>query len=246
VITSASNPRLKLVRRLQTRRGRDRLGLFVCEGEDIVAAALEAGLEPVEALVDADRPALAERLPGAEQVAPRLLASLSELPHPGRVIAVFRRADLPRFDAPDPPAAGLALWHVADPANVGALLRSADALGPAFLCLSDGCADHASPKALRASVGATFRVPVGRFEEAPHPRVALIPRGGVPLPEVGLPELVTFVLGGEREGLPSDVAAACEVVASIPQTDAAESLNVAAAGAIALYERRRRAAGVQR
>jgi TrmH family RNA methyltransferase len=229
------------VRRLQTRRGRDRLGLFVCEGEDVVAAALEAGLEPVEALLDAERPALAERLPGAEQVAPSLLASVSELPHPPRVIAVFRRADLPRLDPGDPPPAGLALWHVADPGNVGALLRSVDALGPAFLCLSDGCADPASPKALRASVGATFRVQLGRFDEAPHARVALVPRGGTPLHGVELPEHVTFVLGGEREGLPADVAAACDGVATIPQADAAESLNVAAAGAIALYELGRRA-----
>jgi 23S rRNA (guanosine2251-2'-O)-methyltransferase len=93
-------------------------------------------------------------------------------------------------------------------------------------------------------VGATFRVPVGRFEEAPDARVALIPRGGVPLPEVELPERVTFVLGGEREGLRADVIEACNAVATIPQAAAAESLNVAAAGAIALYElTRRRQAG---
>jgi TrmH family RNA methyltransferase len=242
MITSAANSRLKLVRRLQTRRGRDRLGLFACEGEDIVAAALDAGLEPVEALLDAERPALAERLGGAEAVAPPLLAALSELPHPPRVIAVFRRADLPRLDPGDPPPAGLALWHVADPGNVGALLRSADALGPAFVCLSDRCTDPASPKALRASVGAIFRVPVGSFAEAPHPRVALVPRDGLPLPDVDLPERVTFVLGGEREGLPADVLGACDLAATIPQADAAESLNVAAAGAIALYERWRRRA----
>ena len=169
MITSAANPRLKLVRRLQTRRGRERLGLFVCEGEDIVAAALEAGLEPVEALLDAERPALVEQLPGAEPVAAALLASASELPHPPRVIAVFRRADLPRLDPKNAPPVGLALWHVGDPGNVGALLRSADALGPAFVCLSEGCADPVSPKALRASAGAIFRVPVGPFEAAPGP-----------------------------------------------------------------------------
>ena len=240
MITSAANPRLKLVRRLQTRRGRERLGLFVCEGEDIVAAALEAGLEPVEALLDAERPALVEQLPGAEPVAASLLASASELPHPPRVIAVFRRADLPRLDPENAPPVGLALWHVGDPGNVGALLRSADALGPAFVCLSEGCADLVSPKALRASVGAIFRVPVGPFEAVSGRRVALVAGTGRPLRDVELEDRVTFVLGGEREGLPPDVAGACDEVATIPQSDTAESLNVAVAGAIALYERQRR------
>ncbi len=240
MITSAANPRLKLVRRLQTRRGRERLGLFVCEGEDIVAAALEAGLEPVEALLDAERPALVEQLPGAEPVAASLLASASELPHPPRVIAVFRRADLPRLDPEDAPPVGLALWHVGDPGNVGALLRSADALGPAFVCLSEGCADPVSPKALRASVGATSGSRSARSRRCPAAGSRWSPRTGRPLQDVELGDRVTFVLGGEREGLPPDVAGACDEVATIPQSDTAESLNVAVAGAIALYERQRR------
>jgi TrmH family RNA methyltransferase len=240
VITSAANPRLKLVRRLHARRARERLGLFACEGEDLVEAALDAGLEPVEALVDAERPALEERLAGSERVEPRLLADVSELGHPPRVVAVFRRDDLPRLRPGAGPALGLALWHVGDPGNVGTLVRTADALGPAFLCLSAGCADPTGGRALRASAGAIFRVPLGRFDDAPSPRVALVPRGGRPLAELELGESRTFVLGAEREGLPDDVLASCEAAATIPQADGAESLNVAVAGAIALYERRRR------
>jgi TrmH family RNA methyltransferase len=155
------------------------------------------------------------------------------------VIAVFRRADLPTLGQGEPPPVGLALWHVGDPGNVGTLLRAADALGPAFVCLSAGCADLAGPKALRASVGAIFRVPTGRFEEAPRARIALVAQGGTPLHALGLGDRVTFVLGAEREGLPADVTASCEATATIPQGDGAESLNVAAAGAIALYEWRR-------
>jgi TrmH family RNA methyltransferase len=241
MITSPSNPRLKLLRRLQTRRGRDRLGLFVCEGEDLVEAALEAGLEPLEALLDAARPALAERLPAAETVEPNLLAAVSELGHPPRVAAVFRRADLPRLDPAAAPSAGLALWRVGDPGNVGALARTAAALGPAFVCLSEGCADPTGPKALRASMGALFRVPLGLFAEAPGPRIALVPRGGTPLPELALGERATFVLGAERDGLPADVVRGCDALATIQQRPGEESLNVAAAGAIALYEWRRRA-----
>ena len=236
-ITSASNPRLKLVRRLESRRQRERLGLFVCEGEDLVAAALDAGLEPVEALVDAGRPALTDRLAGAELVAPALLAEVSSLGHPPRVLAVFRSADLPRGPLP---RAGLALWRVQDPGNVGTLVRAADALGPAFVALARGCADPTGPKALRGSMGALFRVPLARFEDAPSPRVALTPRAGRPLWELDLGEPVTFVLGAEREGLPDEILAGCDAHASVPLAADAESLNVAMAGTLALYELRRR------
>jgi RNA methyltransferase, TrmH family len=237
LITSATNPRLKLVRKLSARRQRDKLGLFACEGEDLVAAGLDAGLEPVEALVDAERPALVDRLPRAELVTPELMAELSALAHPARVIAVFRRADLPRGSKPP---VGLALWHVGDPGNVGTLVRTADALGPAFIALSPGCADTTSPKALRASMGAVFRVPQASFDEASGPRIGLLPHGGRPLVELALGERATFVLGAEREGLPANVAATCDELASIPLAGGAESLNVAVAGAIALYEFRRR------
>jgi TrmH family RNA methyltransferase len=233
VITSAANPRLKLVRKLAARRQREKLGLFACEGEDLVAAGLDAGLEPVEALVDAERPALEGRLPRAENVAPELMAELSALAHPPRVIAVFRRADLPRGVGPP---VGLAPWHVGDPGNIGTLVRAADALGPAFLALSPGCADPTSPKALRASMGAIFRVPTAAFDEAPHPVVGLVPRGGTPLAELELGERVAFVLGAERDGLPAEVTSSCDELASIPLAEGAESLNVAVAGAIALYE----------
>jgi RNA methyltransferase, TrmH family len=239
VITSAANPRLKLVRRLSARRQRDKLGLFVCEGEDPVAAGLDAGLEPVEALVDAERPALAERLPRAETVASDLMAGVSGLAHPARVIAVFRRADLLR--GVDPPV-GLALWHVADPGNVGTLIRAADALGPAFVALSPGCADPTSAKALRASMGAIFRVPLAGFDEAPRPWIGLVPRAVRSLGQLELGERVTFALGAEREGLTPELLRKCDEVVSIPITERAESLNVAAAGAIALYEFSRRAA----
>jgi TrmH family RNA methyltransferase len=227
VITSHDNEKLKLVRKLASRRWRSKLGLFVAEGEDLVAAATAAGIEPVELLT------------AGENVAPELLAEVSTLGHPARVIGVFRRDDLPRGAAD----VGLALWHVADPGNVGTLVRAADALGPAFVALSRGSADLTSPKALRASMGAVFRVPTCGFDEAPGRRVALVAQGGEPLHELPLPGPTLFVLGAERAGLPEDVLAECDVRASIPEAGGAESLNVAMAGAIALYERARRGDG---
>jgi RNA methyltransferase, TrmH family len=220
LITSAANPRLKLVRKLASRRQRDKLGLFVVEGEDLVGAARAAGIEPVDLLV------------AEESVEPKLLAEVSTLAHPPRVIGVYRRDDLPRFEQRP---VSLALWHVADPGNVGTLIRAADAFG-ASVALSSGCGDPTGPKALRASAGAIFRVPLGEFDQPAGRRVALVAHAQKPIAELEHAERTVFVLGAEREGLPDDVVAACDEVASIPIAPTAESLNVAVAGAIALYE----------
>jgi len=186
---------------------------------------LDAGIEPVELLV------------AGENVEPALLAEVSTLGHSPRSIGVFRRSDLPRTPLPE---IGLALWRVADPGNVGTLVRVANALGPAFVALSAGSADTTGPKALRASMGALFRVPLVDFDDAPGRRVALVVRGGSPLDEIELQGPTTFVLGAEREGLPEAVLADCDGRATIPLAAGAESLNVAVAGAIALYELARR------
>jgi TrmH family RNA methyltransferase len=215
MITSRDNERLKLVRKLQDRRWRDKLGLFAVEGEDLVAE----GIEPVDLLV------------AGEDVEPSLLAEVSTLAHPPRVVAIYRREDLPRGTRP----LTLALWHVGDPGNVGTLLRAADAFG-AGVALSDGCADPTGPKAVRASMGSVFTVPISGFEEPEGKRIGLVPSGGIPLPELDPEDQVVLVLGAERTGLPADVLDRCDVTASIPQPGGGDSLNVAMAGAIALYE----------
>jgi TrmH family RNA methyltransferase len=156
---------------------------------------------------------------------------VSTLAHPPRVIAVYRRGDLPRGVRP----ITVALWRVSDPGNVGTLLRAADAFGAA-VALSEGCADPTGPKAVRASMGSLFRVPVSDFDEPTGKRVALVPSGGIPLPELDSGAEVVLVLGAEREGLPAEVLERCDERASIPQPGGGESLNVALAGAIALYE----------
>jgi TrmH family RNA methyltransferase len=224
VITSRDNETLKLVRKLLgARKHREETGLFAVEGEDLVTAADAAGIAPVHRLVE------------GESVAEGLLAQVSTLAHPPRVIAVCRRADLPHGTRDR----CLALWRLADPGNVGTLLRTADAFG-ASVALSEGCADPLAPKALRASAGAIFRVPLVPWEEAPEPRVALVAHGGESLAGLDLTGPVTFLLGAEREGLPDDLVAQSHK-ATIALPGEAESLNVAAAGAIALYEATRRA-----
>ena len=156
---------------------------------------------------------------------------MSALAHPPRVIAVYRREDLPRGTRP----VTLALWHVADPGNVGTLIRAADAFG-AGVALSAGCADPTGPKALRASMGSIFRVPVEEFDEPAGRRVALVSHGGEQLADVDLSGEVVLVLGAERDGLPEEVLARCDASATIPIAGGAESLNVAMAGTVALYE----------
>lgn len=211
------------MRALQRKRRRDETGLFVCEGEDLCEAGLAAGLEPAELLV------------AGENVAVELLAGVSTLAHAPRAIGVFRRADLPVGER----SVCLGLWSVGDPGNLGTLIRSADAFGAA-VSLGGRCADPLGQKALRASAGAIFRVPLLDWDARPGRQVALDARGAAHLAAAELAPPLTFLVGAERDGLPEELLARCDLVASIPMSGAAESLNVAAAGAIALYELARR------
>jgi RNA methyltransferase, TrmH family len=241
VVTSAANQRLRRARRLHGRRARESLGLFLAEGEDLVAAALAAGIQPLELLATPDAavpPRLADR---AVRVRDDLLATASTLEHPARVVGVYRRADLPA-----PPAAvtlAVELHDVRDPGNAGTVVRAAAALGADVVVLGRGCVDPTGARAVRASMGALFRMPVATMLAAGPRRVALDAHAEIALADVDLTGPVCLVLGGERSGLPADAAA--DVVCRIPQTDAVDSLNVAMAATVALYEvaRQRGAAG---
>ena len=224
-ITSPHNEALKEVRKLGGRRWRDKLREFVAEGEDLLEAADAAGWEP--------RLRLAQQgsgLAGVE-VAPGLLREVSALGSGTRTLAVYPQR---WADAPAGPVC-VALWGVADPGNVGTVLRSALAFGAASVAIGPGSADPYAPKAVRASMGALFSVPVARVREVselPGRKVALVARAGRPVDQVGGD--LTLVIGAEREGLPEDVVAACDEVAHIPI--ASESLNAAMAATVALYE----------
>jgi TrmH family RNA methyltransferase len=214
VITSHHNQLLKDIRRLHRRRDG---GRFVAEGEDLVAAADAAGWTPVVRLragVDVDADALAK---------------VSSLGSGTRELAVYEE----RWAQPAGPVC-VALWGIKDPGNVGTVLRSARAFGAACVAIGPNTADPFGTKAVRASMGAIFEVPVARVEDLsalPGPRVALVAREGEPLSG---PAKGTLVVGAEREGLPADVVAACDEVRHIPIES--ESLNAAMAATVALYE----------
>jgi RNA methyltransferase, TrmH family len=231
-ITSPHNDQLKEIRKLAGRKWRDKLRQFVAEGEDLLAAADAAGWQPLARLV-----AEGSGLTG-EEVKPHLLAQVSQLGSGTRALAVYGQRWAP---APTGPLC-LALWGVNDPGNVGTALRGALAFGAASVALGPGTADPYGPKAVRASMGALFDVPLTRVRtaaELPGRRIALVARAGAPLHEVVRDE-ATLVVGAEREGLPDEVVAACDDVAHIPI--ASESLNAAMAATVALYECNRRMA----
>jgi TrmH family RNA methyltransferase len=213
LITSPHNEKLKEVRRLQRRRERR----FVAEGEDLLAAAADAGW-----------PAVYELHAGVD-VEADLLDGVSGLGSGTRALGVFEQ----RWGAVTGPLV-VALWGVRDPGNVGAVLRSALAFGASSVALGPETADPFGPKAVRASMGAIFQIPVARVgsvAQLPSPRVALVAAGGGPLRG---PLQGTLVIGAERAGLSEEVVEACDTVAHIPI--AGDSLNAAMAATIALYE----------
>jgi RNA methyltransferase, TrmH family len=222
MIRSADNSKLKTIRKLRQKHWREKLGLFAAEGEDLVEAAERADWEP-EFVLRAGR-----------DVDGGLLSEVSALGSGSRAIGVYEQ----RWSEP---GGRLLVWlhAVADPGNVGTVLRAAHALCDGPLVLGPECADPFSPKAVRASMGSIFARPPARagFDELPGQRIALDARAGQDLREVGLTEQVAVCAGAERHGLPESTLDEAEAVARIPlHPDGPESLNVAMAATVALYE----------
>jgi TrmH family RNA methyltransferase len=221
MITSPDNDTLKTIRKLRDKRWRTKLGLFSAEGEDLVEAAEAAGWEPQALLIAGD------------DVEPALLDDVSALGSGTRVIGVYAQ----RWSEPGGDLS-VYLHEVADPGNVGTIIRTAHALCDGPVVLGPGCADPYGPKAVRASMGSIFARPPARAEAPAGNVIGLDPRAGRELAEVEVPAPAVLVLGSEREGLPPGIPAA-----RIPiQPGGPESLNVAAAAAIGLHELQRRMA----
>ncbi|HEX8075950.1 MAG TPA: RNA methyltransferase [Thermoleophilaceae bacterium] len=227
MITSPDNQQLKTIRRLHDKRHREREGLCLAEGEDLVDAARAAGLEPAVLLV------------AGEDVEPELLDAVSTLGSGTRTIGVFpARWAEPGGDL------SVYLHGVGDPGNVGTTVRSAHALADGPVVLGPGCADPWSPKAVRASMGSVFARPPARacLDGLAGTTVALAPDAPAPLAELRPEPPVVLCLGAERSGLPADVRERCSAAARIPlRPDGPESLNVAMAATVALYELNRMA-----
>lgn len=235
--------------------------MVVLEGEDLIDSALAAGVAPILLLVDDERVDEDDpRLVATSQVDERyavpgeLLKQVSAMGFAPRMIGVFAQPDAPAFrDVPMPPDLALWLAGVGDPGNVGTLIRTAAAMGCDWVGLGPGSADPFNPKAVRAAMGATFALPLlegVRAEDlATRPGVRMIAAvvsGGLPPWEVDLVAPSVIALGAERAGLDISMGPFTDehevVRVTIPQESVAESLNVAAAGAILLAEARRQRA----
>jgi len=234
-ITSPHNEKLKTVRKLrQRRRERDHLGLFVAEGEDLLDAADAHGWAAVERFV-----AAGSGLEGTE-VEPEVLASVAELASGTRALAIYEQ----RWSAAPLGRLCVYLHGVRDPGNVGTVLRSAAAFGAGSVAVGPDSADPFSPRAVRASMGAVFAVPLVRAQptQLPGTTVALTADATVTLADLaqdlGQRAEVSLLVGAEREGLPQSVLEAADHVVRIPI--ATESLNAAMAATVALYELTRR------
>jgi TrmH family RNA methyltransferase len=231
-ITSQHNQKLKEIRKLrQRRRWRERTGRFVAEGEDLLAAADASGWRAVERYCVAG-----SGLPGLE-VEAELLARASGLGSGTRTLAVYEERWAERPLGP----LCVYLHGVSDPGNVGTILRSAAAFGSSCVALGPGAADPFGLKAVRASMGAVFEVPLAKAlaaDELPGLKIALVPGAGDQLGDIGRHvatiSQATILIGAEREGLPAEIVAQADLSARIPI--ATNSLNAAMAATIALYE----------
>ncbi len=239
-ITSHQNQKLKEVRKLnQRRKARDSAGRFVAEGEDLLEAADAAGWTPVERYA-----AEGSGLPGTE-VDPEILASVAELASGTRTLAVYEERWLPNPRGP----LAVYLHGLSDPGNVGTILRSAEAFNASSVVLGPDTADPYSPKAVRASMGAIFTVPVARAGGvgARAGAIAGLPGTKIALDAGAEQELaavagevqgeITLLVGAERTGLPEQILAQADRTARIPISN--HSLNAAMAATVALYELRR-------
>jgi TrmH family RNA methyltransferase len=208
MITSADNDKLKTIRKLQQKRWRTKLGLFSAEGEDLI------------------RPGAEFILRAGIDVEPELLDAVSTLGSGTRVIGVYKQ----RWA--EPTGDLLVYLHgVEDPGNVGTIIRSAHALADATVVLGPGSADPYSPKAVRASMGSVFDRPPARatIDDLDGHKVALSATAEQVLGDLDVTRPVVLVLGSERGELPAGLEAV-----RIPVH--ADSLNVAMAATVALYE----------
>jgi TrmH family RNA methyltransferase len=252
-ITSRDNPLLARVRRLAQDGGAyRRVGQVWLEGDHLCAALRERGGMAAQALITQDAwrdptlRALAGHAARVVVVPPALFAGLSALESPAGIGFVL---DLPEAPYLLPAAATLVLDRVQDAGNVGSMLRSASAFGVRQVLALKGTAALWSPKVLRAGMGAHFalRLLEGLDEEAltglQVPLLATSSHAGVSLPQAALPTPCAWVLGHEGQGVGATLLARCALQVSIPQPGGEESLNVAAAAAVCLYESARRQAG---
>lgn len=257
-LTSTRSPRVAAARRLAKRAFRARERLFLAEGPQAVreAVALPGVLrelyitpEVAERHRDLVRAAYDAHVP-VFTATDEVVAAISQTVTPQGVVALCRFVDVPLEAAlADRPALVAVLAHVRDPGNAGTVLRAADAAGAEAVVLTDASVDPYNPKAVRASVGSVFHVPVvtgARIEDtvvalrAVGMRILAADGAGEAdlddeLDTDGLTGPTAWIFGNEAWGLPEEIRALADAVVRVPIHGRAESLNLATAAAVCLY-----------
>jgi TrmH family RNA methyltransferase len=238
-ITSTTNPKVKAVRELHRSKGRSRTGQTLVEGPKVFREFVDAGLAPSMVLVGPNDTTTVEVC--AEQglvyfsVSDVVLRAASDTVAAQSPVAVFPKPEAPSLRARNT----VVLVDVADPGNVGTIIRSAAAFGW-DVAYTPATADPWSPKTIRSGAGAHVRTrlipvedPVTPFDASEHRTVATVVGGEAnPTPREGL---VSLLIGSEAHGLPSAVVGQVHESISIPMVEGTESLNAAIAASIAMY-----------
>jgi TrmH family RNA methyltransferase len=255
VLSSARNPKVAAAMRLRKRAYREEDRRFLVEGAQGIREALgpPLALESLFTSVDDDPLAVRARQTGVEvtHVTPELLARITSTVTPQPLVGIASHRDL-ELSALDASGVLVLLHEVRDPGNAGTILRSADAAGARGVVFTATSVDPYNPKTVRASAGSLFHVPFCRGVEtsvaigdlrARGVRVlAVDPLGDQDLYRCDLSDPLAFVFGNEAHGLPADVVRSADASVRVPHRGRAESLNLAAAATVCLFEHARRTA----
>lgn len=255
-ITSTANAVAKLLRSLDRKKARVESGLFLAEGARLVAEGVAHGWEPAFALagpqaMERERTlALLENVAAAGgrvlAVTEKVLASVAQKDNPQTIVAAFRQRLTELHELPtDGPRRWLALYEVRDPGNLGTIVRTADAAGVDAVLLVGSCCDPFSVEAVRATMGSLFamRLVETSFDQldiwrkrAGARMIAASMHGQTRPDQIVYGERSVVLMGNEQAGLPADVERACDQLAHIPMRGAADSLNLASASSLMIYE----------
>ena len=256
IITSTSNTQIKEIRKLRERKARSESGRFLLEGIRIVIEAIQAQDFVEQIIVSSE---LLENKKGIEaveiarkqalpvlEVSKEVFESISGKEGPQGLAAVGRQ-HWTNIEEIDTPLSGIwiALYQVADPGNLGSILRTLDGMGGRGVFLLDHCTDPYDPSAIRASMGGIFSKKLVRTGSADFigwvkkkniHLVGTSDSAHVQFNKVHYPDDMILLMGSEREGLTKDLETVCETIVSIPMMGNVDSLNLAIASSIVLYE----------
>lgn len=265
-ITAPSNPIIKDIRLLTQKKGREREGLFIAEGLKLIIDALEQGwaIRYFVMAKEAKNQALVMTIAAKAMAAgalvieasPKVLSAITRRDNPQNAVAVFEQkwTDPRQFSTPDDSVI-VALDRVRDPGNLGTIIRTADATGAKAVILVGDCTDPFALETVRATMGSIFAMPLMQmshqelltFSKAQKAQlVGTHLKGAVDYRSVDYQGRKTMLLmGNEQSGMPDDMAQACDHLVRIPQVGRADSLNLAIATGVTLFEIRRHALHVE-